>query len=451
MARPRIPPHNKEAEQSVLGSLLLESNAVVDVAAFLRPRHFYDPAHAAIFEAILALYEDRQPIDLITLGQQLKKKRLFTKIGGAAYLTELVNLVPTSAHVEHYGRIVKDHWIRRQIIKASANFSQMAFEEELKTDRLLDQAEQEIFGLSQEHLTRAFIPLKEVLTDAFDRLAEIQKKPSGLRGLPTGFPDLDNILAGLQDSNLIILAARPGIGKTSLALNIAQRVAVDQGLPVGFFSLEMSREELLDRILVAQAGIDSWKMKTGRLSDQDFDRLQDAMGVLSEAPLYIDDSPGISVLEMRTKARRLQAEYGVKLLVVDYLQLAVPERRFDSRVTEVTMVSQALKNLARELKIPVLACSQLSRAIEARGAKVPQLADLRESGAIEQDADVVMFLYRPEEGGDDEEGKPKAFSSEAVTHLRVAKHRNGPLAEIVLLFIGSKIKFESIEKKRKKE
>lgn len=453
MPAPKIPPHNKEAEQSVLGALLLNSDAVVDVAGFLKPEHFYEPAHVFIYQAILSLYEDRQPIDLVTLGERLKKKRAFKSVGGPSYLTDLVNLVPTAAHAEYYGQIVKDHWTRRQLIKISADFAEKAFETELDTASLLDGTEQEIFSLSQQHISRGFIQLKDALAESFDRLDEIQKKPHGLRGLPTGYPDLDNVLAGMQDSNLLILASRPGIGKTSLALNIAQHVAVNEGTPVGFFSLEMSKEELIDRLLVSQASIDSWKLKTGKLTDDDFDRLQEAMGILADAPLYIDDVPGLPVMEMRTKARRLQAEQGLKLLIVDYLQLAVPERRYDSRVTEVTMVSQALKNLARELKIPILALSQLSRAIEVRGTKVPQLADLRESGAIEQDADVVMFLYRTEEeeNQNDEEMERglKKFASEILTRLRIAKHRNGPLAEISLLFLAPQVRFVNLEKKRR--
>jgi replicative DNA helicase len=301
----------------------------------------------------------------------------------------------------------------------------------------LDSAESSVFSLAQQHLKQVFIPVKNILAESFDRLDELHKTAGSLRGVPTGFPDLDEALAGMQDSNLLILAARPGVGKTSFALNIAQNAAFKYKLPTGFFSLEMSKEELMDRLLVSQAEIDAWKMKTGRLDEDEFSRLSDAMGELYETPLYIDDTPGMSILEMRTKARRLQAEQGLKLIVVDYLQLARPTRNMDSRVAEVSEVSQGLKNLARELKVPVLALSQLSRQVESRGVKKPQLSDLRESGAIEQDADVVMFLWR--EHDEDLEN----FS------LDIAKHRNGPLKSIKLRFRGDRIKFYSVEGKRK--
>ncbi len=433
----KIPPHSKEAEESVLGALLIDKDAIVNVAPILKPDHFYDAARRKVYQAILKLFEEREAIDLVTVAQQLKKSRSLTKVGGKVYLTSLIEKVPTSAHVENYARIVKDMAVKRELISSASRLVETAFDEGIETRSLLDKAEQAVFSLSQQHLTRNFIPLKDALAESFDRLDEIQKKTGGLRGVPCGFPDLDTTLAGMQDSNLLILAARPGLGKTALALNIAQYLAVEQKIPVGFFSLEMSKEELVDRLLVSQADIDAWRLKTGKLGDEDFSRLSDAMGLLAEAPLFIDDSPGISVMEMRTKARRLQAEQDVKLLIVDYLQLAVSDRRWDSRVQEVTDISQGLKNLARELRVPILALSQLNRAVEARGTKVPQLADLRESGAIEQDADVVMFLYRE----DDEDLEN--------INLSIAKHRNGPLRTIKLRFRGDRIRFYGTERKRK--
>lgn len=373
----RIPPHSEEAEASVLGSILIDKDAIVSVAEFLRPEHFYREANGQIFKAILALYEEREPIDIVTLTDKLKKQKNLTKVGGSTYLTDLVNSVPTAANVEHYGKIVKDNYTKRQLISAAGKVVENAFDEGKESTEVLDQAEQSIFALSQKHLKQVFLPVKDALRESFDRLDELHKKAGGLRGLPTGFRDLDDTLAGMQDSNLLILAARPGIGKTAFVLNVAQYLAVKENIPVGFFSLEMSKEELVDRLLVSQADIDAWRLKTGRLEEEDFTKLSEAMGELAEAPLFIDDTPALSVLEMRTKARRLLAESGVRLLVADYLQL-IRGRGLESRVQEVSEISQGLKNLSRELKIPVLAVSQLSRAVEHRGKKKPQLADLRE-------------------------------------------------------------------------
>src|SRR3989344_574285 len=435
MADPRLPPQSLEAEQSVLGAMLLDKDAVVQVADFLAPEHFYKQAHGQIFEACLQLYEERQPIDLVTVTETLKSRKQLNAVGGSAYLTELVEAVPTAAHVEEYGRIVKAHYIRRELIRVGSELADLGFDAATQTDRLMDLAEQKIFNVSQRHLRQAFIPIKEALAESFDRLDEVHKSAAGLRGVPTVFTEIDNALAGMQASNLLILAARPGVGKTSLALNIATYVAVEAKLPVGFFSLEMSREELLDRLLVGQADIDAWRLKTGKLDEDDFTKLSDAMGILAEAPLFVDDTPGVSVLEMRTKASRLMAEKWLRLLVVDYMQL-VRGRGLENRVQEVTEISQGLKNLARELKLPVLALSQLSRAVEQRGSKQPQLADLRESGSIEQDADVVMFLFRENE--------------ENLENIKlwIAKHRNGQTRMLDLYFNGSRIKFFGVEKKR---
>ena len=433
----KLPPQNIEAEQSLLGALLIDKDAIVTVGEILKTGDFYkSEQHGSIYSAILELFEKREPIDLVTVTEKLKQSGNLDKVGGSAYLAELVNKVPTAAHIQSYAKIIREHAVRRQLISNSTRFIDMAYDEGLDVAGILEESEQAVFSIAQQHIKRDFIPIKDALAESFDRLDELQKSSGKLRGVPTGFRDLDAKLAGLQNSNLIIFAARPGVGKTSFALNIAQHAAVVEGIPVGIFSLEMSQEELVDRLLVAQADIDAWKLKTGRLDEKDFDRLSHAMGQLAEAPLYIDDTPGLSISEMRTKARRLQAEHGLKLLVVDYLQL-MRGRSVDNRVQEVSEISQSLKNLARELKIPVFALSQLSRAVEARGTKKPQLADLRESGAIEQDADVVMFIYRED-----------AENFESVK-LDIQKHRNGPLGVIDLIFRGDRVKFYGMEKTRR--
>jgi len=425
----KLPPHNIEAEEGLLGAILIDKEAIFVVAPLLKPEYFYNSIHSDIYEAMISLYEERQPIDLVTLADKLKKNKKLKKIGGNTFLASLVEKVPTSAHVEMYANIIADACTKRTLISSASELVENAFDDGKSAQEILDMGEQAIFSLSQKHMRRNFVSIKSVLEESFDRLDELQKNSDSLRGVSTGFNFLDDTLAGLQDSNLVILAARPSLGKTAMALNIAQNAAVENNIPVGFFSLEMSQEELVDRLLVAQGDIDAWRLKTGRLNEKDFQNLSDAMGKLAEAPLFIDDTPGISVLEMRTKARRLQAEKGLKLLIVDYLQLARSSRRWDSRVQEVSDISQGLKNLARELKIPVLSLSQLSRAVENRGSKIPQLADLRESGALEQDADVVMFLYR-----EDEE------DLENIS-LKIAKHRNGPLRTIQLFFKGDRISF----------
>ncbi len=438
MVEPRIPPHDEQAEASVLGAILIDKDALADVVDFLRPEFFYKDAHNHIYAAMMALFERHEPVDIVTVTSQLKKMGKYKDVGGTAYLTELTNVVPTSANIEVYSNIVTDNYVKRRLIESSGRISESAFGDQSDVKMLLDKAESDILSIALKRSRQDFVQVKDALAESFDRLDELHKRGSSLRGVPTGFSDLDNKLAGLQDSNLVILAARPGQGKTAFVLNIAQYVSLAQKQAVGIFSLEMSKEELVDRLLVAQADVDAWRLKTGRLNDDDFTRLSEAMGELSEAPIFIDDTPGINLFEMRTKARRLQVSHNVKLLIVDYLQLVDPGRRYDNRVQEVSIVSQSLKNLARELKIPVLAVSQLSRAVEARGTKVPQLADLRESGAIEQDADVVMFLYR-------EEQELEKWDHQIVK-LLIAKHRNGALGEIDLIFKGDRIRFYSMEK-----
>lgn len=435
MAVVRIPPHDEEAEQAVLGAILIDKDAIISVSQLIASDNFYDARHQDIYDAMLALYEERKPIDLLTLTDTLKKRKKYDKIGGSSYLSSLTNIVPTAANSEYYAGIIREKYVRRSLIQISSEITENAFTDEKEANEILANSEQQIFKVSQEHVKQGFIHIKETLAESFDRLEELQRTGAGLRGVETGFTDLDNLLSGLQASNLIILAARPGQGKTAFVINIAQHVGIVNKLPVGVFSLEMSKEELVDRLLVSQSDIDAWKLKTGRLAEDDYDKLSVAMGQLAEAPIFIDDTPGLSVPEMRTKARRLQSEHNLKLLVVDYLQLANPGKKFENRVQEVSYISQSLKNMARELKIPVIGVSQLSRAVEQRGGGKPQLADLRESGAIEQDADVVMFLYSADE----------EFTSQRIVNVLVAKHRNGPVGEKELLFRGDRIRFYNVE------
>jgi len=436
MANIRIPPHDDDAEKSVLGAILIDKDAIVDIAVLLRPEMFYDEGNGKIYEAMMTLYENRDPIDALTVANWLKNVKQLDRVGGRPYLTTLSNVVPVASHASKYAQIIREKYIKRMLIGAGAQMGELAFDEGKPLGEILDKAEQSVYALSQTHVRRSFVPIKDALAESFDRLDSLHNSPDGLRGVPTGFTDLDNMLAGMQDSNLIILAARPGIGKTTFATNIAQYVAVEKKMSVGYFALEMSNLEMVDRMLVGQANIDAWKLKTGNLKDDDFAHLSEAMGVLADAPLYIDDTPGQTILELRTKARRLHSQVGLKLLVVDYLQLCVGDRSYESRVQEVGSISQGLKNLARELKIPVLALSQLNRGVESRNDKTPQLADLRESGSIEQDADVVMFLYRE---NDD------VFED---LKLAIAKHRNGALGTINLKFRGDRVKFYGVEKSR---
>ncbi len=437
MAKLKVSPHNEEVEQSVLGAILIDNNAINIVSEIIKPSDFYNNTNGIIFSAMLALYETQKPIDILTLTSNLKKKRTAAEID-SVYLSNLINVVPTAANVQHYASLIKEDSTKRALISSGGQIAEMGFTDEKPVPELLDKAESLIFAISQGHNLKGFESLKEMLAESFDRIDELHKKGAGFRGIRTGFTDLDNILSGMQAANLLILAARPGQGKTAMIANISQFVAVTEKIPIGIFSLEMSQEEIVDRLLIGQADVDAWRLKTGKLSESDFAKLSEAMGLLADAPIFIDDSPGISVAEIRTRARRLQLEHNIGLLVVDYLQLIDPGRHYDNRVQEVSMVSQSLKNLARELKIPVIAVSQLSRAVEHRGEKKPQLADLRESGAIEQDADVVMFLYRAED----------ALGNVIPTKLLIAKHRNGPTGEIDLLFRGDRIRFYNVERKR---
>ncbi len=439
----KLPPQNIEAEQSVLGCLMMEKNAVIKVADILKPGDFYRPAHNLIFEAMLELYEKNEPIDLLSLNNRLGELGRLENIGGPAYLTELVNRVPTAAHVLHYAKIVHHKKVLRDLIETAERLTLLGYKEEEDLESVLDEAEQQVFRISQTNLTQDFLPVKDTLEEAFERLDRLHKGDGASRGVPTGFYDLDNYLSGLQKSDLIILAARPSLGKTSLALDIVRQVAIKSNTPVGIFSLEMSRHDVVDRLIASQAGVDLWRLRTGRLSldgiDNDLVKIQEAMSVLSEVPIYIDDAPSPTVLQMRTMSRRLKAEHGLGLIVVDYLQLIQPRTNFDNMVQQVTEISRSLKGLARELECPVLALSQLSRAVEGRPDQVPRLADLRESGSIEQDADVVLLIYR-------EDKSKKDSPRPNIADILIAKHRNGPTGKVELYFNESQVSFKNLEK-----
>jgi replicative DNA helicase len=423
----RVPPQNQEAEISLLGSILIEKDAIIRVADMVAAEDFYVDRHALIYSAIMDLYEQRQPIDIVSLSNKLGEAGELERIGGSAYVAELTSAVPTAAHVVHYAGIVSHKATLRRLIGAASNITGYGYDEQTPLDQLLDKAEQTIFEVSQKNLKQNFIPISSILTDSFDRLNEMHSNSDKLRGIPTGFKDLDRLLAGLQNSDLLILAARPSMGKTTLVMNIAHHVAAKEGIPVGFFSLEVSKEQLIDQLLAIESGIDSWKLRTGALDDDDFPRINEAMAELSEAPLYIDDSALTNVMEMRTKARRLQAEHGLGLIVIDYLQLiSGGARSLEGRQQEVSEISRGLKGLARELNVPVVALSQLSRAVESRNPPVPQLSDLRDSGSIEQDADVVAFIYRP--------WYYDKQADENITEVMIKKHRNGPIGDVELYF-----------------
>jgi replicative DNA helicase len=435
----RTPPHNNEAEVSVLGSILLEKDAIIRVADILTEDDFYLDAHRMIYGTMIELFEHHQPIDLVTLTNKLTEKKLLDTVGGAGYISTLVNAVPSAANITHYAKITADKALLRRLIESSNDITSLAYSEKEDTSRVLDQAEQKIFKVAEKHLKGKFIPIKSILEESFERIDELHKDKDKLRGVPTGFKELDNVLAGLQPSDLIIIAARPSVGKTSLALNIAEHVAGGEGISVALFSLEMSKEQLVDRLLASEAKIDSWKLRTGNLDDSDFPKIGKAMATLSEAPFFIDDSPLINVLEMRTKARRLQSEKGLGLIIVDYLQL-MQGRNSENRVQEISEISRSLKGLARELSVPIIALSQLSRAVEARPDKRPILSDLRESGSIEQDADVVMFIYRDELYNPETEKK-------GIAEIIIRKHRNGPIGSVDLFFKQEQTAFRSLDKK----
>jgi len=438
----KIPPQNLDAEKSLIGAVLIDEETLADISEHVTPKDFYEKRHSVIFGAMMRLYERHRPVDLLTLTDELKKKDELEMIGGSAYLTELTNYVPTAAHAEAYAELVAQKAVRRRLIKASSEISEMGFDEDTSTQELLEKAEAELFSVSDQSLKQDLVSIESILTESFDRMEELHRNKGALRGIRTGYRDLDNMTAGLQRSDLIILAARPAMGKTTLVTNLAYNVATIAKQPVLFFSLEMSKEQLVDRMLADASGVDAWNIRTGNLSDEDFSKLSEAMGEMAEAPIYIDDTPGLSVLEMRTKARRAAHDAPLGLIIVDYLQLMQGSGRDNgNRVQEVSEISRGLKLIARELNVPLIALSQLSRSVENRSPQIPQLADLRESGSIEQDADIVSFIYRP---GYYEPDNPEF---ENITELIIAKHRNGPVGKIELYFHPERLRFMSLDKR----
>jgi replicative DNA helicase len=441
-----VPPHSLEAEKSTLGALLIDKDAILKIAEFLRPEDFYHQVHSIIYEAVASLYDKRSPIDLVTLTNYFEERGTLKGIGGATYLAELANAVPTATHVFQYASIVKQKSTLRKLIKSGHDIAALGYDEELEVDKLLEQAEKSIFGVSQTFLKDKFVHIKDVLEGTYEKIADLHdpEAKNQYRGIPTGFTDLDNKLSGLQPSDLVVIAARPSMGKTALALNMAQNSA-KKGTSVGIMSLEMSKEQLVERMFCSLLGVDSWKMRTGKLTDDDFAKIGGIMDDLNSMKIYIDDSVGNSITEMRAKARRLQMEHGLDMLIIDYLQLMSGSGTSygqGNRVQEISEISRSLKGLARELNIPILALSQLSRAVEQRPSRIPQLSDLRESGAIEQDADVVLMLYREDYY---EEDTDRA----GITDIFIRKHRNGPIGRIELAFKKEQMKFVSIETKRK--
>jgi replicative DNA helicase len=438
VAAARLPPQNIEAEQSVLGSLLIDPEAILKVISSLRPEDFYRETHALIYKAIIDLHERRQPADFVTLCDELERRKELEQVGGPGYLTSLINAVPTSVHVQHYGRIVGGTATLRRLISAAAEISNMAYERADDEDRILDQAEQLIFGVAQRSIERELVPLRTVVSDYYDRIEYLYEHRGETVGVPTGFFDLDRLLGGFQRADLIIVAGRPGTGKTSLALSIADFAARKHGLCIAIFSLEMPAQQVVQRLVSGATGIESQRLRTGDITQEELARITRAMGELSETAVYIDDTPAIAPMELRAKARRLQAEHPIDLIIVDYMQLMQAGVRMENRVQEVSYISRQLKSLSSELNVPLLACSQLSRAVESRVDKRPLLSDLRESGSIEQDADVVMFIYREEMYVED------TFRPN-IADIMVAKHRNGPTGQISLRFMKELAKFANLE------
>jgi replicative DNA helicase len=433
----RLPPHNTDAEQGLLGSLLIDRDAIIHVAAFLKPEDFYHHANGTIYRAVFDLYNRREPTDFITLSDELGRREQLDAVGGLAYLSSLLNAVPTAVHVEYYGRIVERTATLRRLIDAGAKIVGIGYQEGIETEDALDSAEKAIFDVSQKRQTKDFVSIAEVLDRFFDQIDLLQQNRGAIVGVATGFSDMDALTGGLQKSDLIILAARPSMGKTSMALGIAHGAAVSHGHSVGIFSLEMSADQLVQRLLSMETGVDSHRLRLGQIDDGEWDRISRAFGRLAEAKIYIDDQAGASVMDVRSKARRLQAEHGLDLVVVDYLQL-MSGRRTENRVQEISEISRGLKGLARELNVPVVALSQLSRAVESRADHRPMLSDLRESGSIEQDADIVMFIYREDKYDEDSEKK-------GIAEIIVAKHRNGPVGSVNLRFFDRTARFADLE------
>lgn len=438
--RLRIPPQNLEAEMALLGSIMLRPETLFDLADIVKADSFYSEKHRIIFETMMELFSKRSPIDLLSVSSKLAEKGWLDQVGGNTYLTEVVNTVPSSANAMYYAEIVQKKHMMRRLIEASDHISQIGYDESKELEEMLDSAEKKLFDVTNFNTAHKFVPIKDELVEAWERLDRLHSDNNGMRGIPTGFTSIDDKLSGFQKSDLIILAARPSMGKTSLALDIARQAAVNHNIPVGIFSLEMSSQQLVDRMLSAQANVDAWKLRTGKLSRQDdFQAIRESLDKLNKAPIYIDDQPGNNILKMRSIARRLKSEKGLGLIVVDYLQLMVPtQTKNDNVVQQVTEISRSLKNLARELDVPVLALSQLSRAVEQRGGR-PRLSDLRDSGSIEQDADVVMFIHREDKYKDESERTN-------IAEILIEKHRNGETGRVELFFNDKKATFQNMDK-----
>jgi len=437
----RIPPQNTESEKALLGSIMLRPESLSEIMDIIRPEAFYMERHKTIFSVMLDIFSKSDPIDLLTLSSKLKENSRLDQVGGMSYLTELVNVVPSSANAEHYAEIVQKKYTMRRLIEAAEHIVNLGYQEEHDIEEILDRAEKRIYDVTNTSTSNKFVEMKDVLGEAWERLDALHKSKGGLRGVSTGFKDLDDKLSGFQKSDLIILAARPSMGKTSLALDIARHAAIRHGVPVAYFSLEMSTQQLVDRMLAAESRVDAWKLRTGKLSlDSEFEKIRNSLEPLSKAPIFVDDQPANNIMKMRSVVRKLKNDKKLGLVIVDYLQLMVPtnNKNSDNIVQQVTEISRSLKQLAREFEVPVVALSQLSRAVEQRGGK-PRLSDLRDSGSIEQDADVVIFIHRDDKYNDNSE-KPN------VADIMIEKHRNGPTGSIQLYFDQNKSSFISMEK-----
>ena len=438
----RISPQDIDAEKSLLGAILISEKSLPDVTEILRPEDFYDERHMNIYDAMWNLYERHKPVDLLTVTAELRKKKVLDKSGGSSYLSELTNFVPTSAHAKAYAELVAKCAVRRRLISAAADITEKAYDEDSETPELLGEAEKSLFAVSDKNIKNDLVSISDLLSTTFDRLEDLHKNKGAFSGVKSGFPDFDRITAGFHKSDLVILAARPAMGKTALALNFAKNVATINQKDVLIFSLEMGREQLINRMLADASGIDSFKLETGNFSGDDFAQISEAMADLSESPIYIDDTPGMTILEMRTKARRAAHEHELGLIIVDYLQLmsSTNKRSQENRVQEVSEISRGLKLIARELNVPVIALSQLSRSVESRSPQIPMLSDLRESGSIEQDADLVMFLYR-------EDYYNPETDRQNITDIIISKHRRGATGSVELFFDKARVRFMSLDKK----
>ncbi len=438
----RIPPHDEVAEKSLLGALIINNDVLPDILTMIKPQDFYDEKHRIIFAAIVSLYDSHRPIDLLTLTAELKSKKQLDKIGKATYLAELSNFVPAASHAKAYAEIIEKTSTRRRLISAGTNIAEKAYQDDANPDELIGSAERELFEVSDKIVKSDYVSIDQLLADAFDRIDELHKNKGALRGLKTGFRDLDKKTAGFQKGDLIIVGARPAMGKTTFAQNLAYNIASINKKGVLFFSLEMGSNEIIDRMISDVSGIDNWKMRTGNLSDEEFQKMGDAMDEMDDLPIYIDDTSSMTIMELRNKARRAMHDHDIGIVIIDYLQLLQGSDRYKgNRVQEVTEISRGLKILARELKIPVVALAQLSRSVTGRDDPRPVLSDLRESGSIEQDADLVMFLHRPDYYRQNDDN----YEETHITELLISKHRHGPIGKIELYFHPELLRFMSLD------